>query len=134
MPRPAYVHMMPLEVPIWERFLRSGQLQLDRYEYDIHVGEGAPIPDDATEAEIRQIQAITQKRIDAVGWGEGAVWLIEVKPRAGHSAAGALLNYARLFKEKYRPSLPIRLAVVCERTEWDVSGYYQELGIEVFLV
>ena len=134
MPRPAYQHMMPLEVPIWERFLASVSLGLSRYEYDLHVGEGMPIPDDATEAEATQIAAITQKRIDAVGWGEGAIWLFEVKPRAGHSAAGSLLNYKRLFIQKYRPALPIKLAVVAERLEWDVEDYYRELGIEVFLV
>ena len=134
MPRSIYPHMMPLEVPIWERFLATQQLEFTHLTYDVHVGEGAPVPEGATNGEVRQIQAITRKRIDVVGETPSAIWIIEVKPRAGHAAAGALLNYQRLYRREYRPRKPLRLAVVCERLEWDVSDYYQELGITVFLV
>jgi hypothetical protein len=133
-PRLIYPHLMPLEVPIWERFLASGQLDFLRVAYDVHVGEGAPIPDDATPSEVRQIRAITRKRIDAVGETRDAIWIIEVKPRAGHAAIGALLNYQRLYQREYRPRKPLRLAVVCERLEWDVQDYYRERGIKIFLV
>ena len=133
-PRPKYPHMMPLEVPIWDRFLASTDIQFTRLIYDVHVGEGAPIPEYASPAEVTQIQAITRKRIDVVGWSQGSVWLFEVKSRAGQAAAGQLLNYKRLFRREYRPLAPIRLAVVCERLEWDVEDYYRELGITVFIV
>lgn len=134
MPKPAYPHMMPLEVPIWERFLRSERLDFTRLAYDVHVGAGAPIPEGVLDSEVRQIQAITRKRIDVVGETASEVWIIEVKPRAGHAAAGALLNYRRLYRQEHRLRKPLRLAVVCERLEWDVVEYYRELGIVVFLV
>ena len=133
-PKPAYPHLMPLEVPIWERFLAEYGFLFTRLTYDVHVGEGAPISEDATPGEVRQIQAITRKRIDVVGETKDELWIIEVKPRAGHAAAGALLNYRRLYRREYHSLKPVRLVVVCERVEWDVPGYYLELKIATYVV
>jgi len=134
MPRPKYPHMMPLEVPIWDRFLASTDLSFVRIDYDVHVGRGAPIRPEYSPGEIRQVHAITRKRIDAVGYTPSVIWIFEVKPRAGHAAAGALQNYRRLFRLERRSPLPVRLAVVCERVEWDVLEWYRDLGISIFLV
>jgi len=153
---PRYPHLGPEEAKIWHKFLATTKLNFIRIDYDVHVGTGY-IPDylmkeylrrkeqyekglitykefHEIEAVVKSITALTQLRIDAVGETEREIWIFEVKPRAGRSALGQLEAYRFWYIRQFRPSKPVRLAVVCYDVDKNLEPIFASKGIEVFRV
>ena len=126
--------MMPLERPIWRRFLERTDLVFVRLEYDLHLGRGSPIDPSWPEWLVRQVRAVSRKRVDVVGHTASEVIIFEVKPRAGMSALGQCLSYRELYVREKAPTLPVRMMVVCERVEPDVPVVFERYGVEVTVV
>jgi len=129
-----YTHMMPLERPIWSRFLAATDLEILAVEYDVHVGRGAEIDPAWSEATVRQVLATSRKRIDAVVHTPTAIVICEVKPRAGMGALGQLLAYRQLYIMEHPTNRPVEMAVVCERIEPDVPEIMAQHGITIYRV
>ena len=61
-----YPHMMPADIRIWSRYLKTNPFPHARVAYDLHVGSpAAPLPGLSPEYE-RMAVALSTKRIDAV--------------------------------------------------------------------
>ena len=129
-----YVHLMPLERPIWARYLERSEEVFLRLTYDLHLGQGAPIDPTWPEWLVRQVRAVSRKRCDVVGETSSQVIIFEVKPRAGMGALGQLLCYRELYQLEYGPVKPVRMVVVCERVEPDVYAVYGQFGVEIAVV
>ena len=129
-----YRHMMPLERPIWSRFLEATDLEILAVEYDVHVGRGAEIDPAWSEATKRQVLATSRKRIDAVLHTPEAIIICEVKPRAGMGALGQLLAYRQLYIKEHPTGREVKMAVVCERVEPDVPEVMAQHGITIYRV
>jgi len=153
---PRYPHMGPEESKIWHKFLSITDLNFIRIDYDVHVGTGY-LPEylmreylrrkeqyekglityrefREIEAVIESITALTQLRIDAVGETDKHIWIFEVKPRAGRSALGQLESYHYWYIRQYRPTKPVRLAVVCYEVDANLEPIFRSKGIEIFKV
>jgi hypothetical protein len=129
-----YPHLLPAEVRIWDRWMSQHKDEFIDFEYDVHVGEGIEIRPEWGDEIARMAKLLTQKRIDAVGYKPSEIWIFEVKPHAGLSALGQLIGYRDLYQKKYFPTVPIRLAVVCETIDPDVEVLMRERGIVVYKV
>lgn len=129
-----YVHLLPQEVRIWDRFLRNPPWPIVSVVYDLHVGQGIPPKPEWDEGMVRMVQAVTRKRMDAVVTIPGATVLIEIKPRAGMSALGQLIAYKQLFLSEHAPVGDLRLACVCEHVEADLDRVFRQNGIEIYVV
>lgn len=129
-----FPHLMPAEVPLWEGFLRRWGDGWDRYQYDIHVGEGITVGPEYNIMTQGLAKALTQKRIDVVGWRQGVVWIFEVKPNAAISAFGQVMAYRWLYEKTYDWTAPIRLAIVTDAVMPDDAYIFEAHGIKVFLV
>ncbi len=129
-----YTHLLPKEIAIWERFLAQYGSLFVRFDYDIHLGPGAELPEDAPEWMIRQSQAVSRDRVDVVGLTETAVWIIEIKPRGGKGAIGQLIQYERLYIEEYQPTSPVNKVIVCERLAPGILETAQVQRIGIYLV
>jgi len=151
-----YPHMGPEESKIWHKFLSLTSLNFIKINYDVHVGTGyVPkyLQDEflrkkelyekglitydefkITESILKSTTALTQLRIDAVGETDDKVWIFEVKPRAGRSALGQLESYYYWYVRQFRPSKPVRLAVVCYEVDANLEPIFKSKGIEVFRV
>jgi hypothetical protein len=132
-PQP-YKHLLPEEVRVWEKFLAGWGPLFVRFDYDVHVGPGAAIPEDAPEWLVRQIEAVSRDRVDVVAHTTDQVWIVEIKPRGGKGAVGQLIQYERLYVEELRPAKPVIKVLVCERLAPGVQETCDALGIRVFLV
>lgn len=129
-----YPHMSPLDIPVWETFLKEQGNLFTAFDYDVRVGTGidpGPSYDDATR---RDAILLTQKRIDAVGFREGEIWVIEVKPQASIGALGQLITYTELFIAYKKPDLPVRSIVVCNTVDPEVRDIFKTHGITVIQV
>ena len=129
-----YLHMMPVEVPLWERFLSEHQEYFDSFSYDVHVGEGIPANPLWPENIKAMAKYVTQKRIDAVGYRKGEVWIIEVKPDAGLSAIGQLLSYKELYIKKHGELKKIYLACVTDNITPDEIYLFKKFNIRYYVV
>lgn len=129
-----FTHMMPLERPIWRRWLAATDLPIQRVVYDLHLGAGSPIDPAWPEWLKRQIRAVSRKRVDAVVYCPGQIVICEVKPRAGMSALGQCLSYRELFIREKAPLVPVAMLVVCERVEPDVDRIYAQFGVGIAVV
>lgn len=126
--------MSPLDLNVWRRFLLLHPDKFTSLRYDVKVGTGArPWP--ASEGpKPEDWEALTQKRIDAVGIWNGSTAIIEVKPRASFTALGQLLAYRTLLAEKERPTAPVTLWVVCEERDADLETTFLSYGVSVVSV
>jgi len=129
-----YPHMSELESRIWTEFLRTTDLKFYWINYDVRVGPGY-VPSDITEENIRRMAlALTKLRIDAVGETESAIWIFEVKPRAGRTALGQIESYVYWYVHDFRPRKPVIGAVVCIHVDPNIMPLFQAKGIRVFTV
>ena len=129
-----YPHMAPQDIPVWEAFLREQASQFTAFDYDVRVGKGID-PGPTYNDETRQDAILlTQKRIDAVGFRDNEVWIIEVKPQASISALGQLLTYTELFIAYKKPDLTVRSVVVCNSVDQEVRDIFKKHNITVIQV
>jgi len=126
--------MMPGDVPLWQRFLTQHGEYFDSFDYDRHVGQGVDIDPAWPEEIVRAALALTQKRIDAVGYKGPEVWLFEVKPDAGLSALGQLLSYKALWeRDPVNPKVTY-LAIITDRLNPDEQFLFESHGIRTYIV
>jgi len=132
--RRKYPHMVGDETKVWNRFVVKFPKRFDTVDYDFRVGEGMPYQEDWEDNIRRMVTAITQKRIDVVGWNGDRPTIIEVKVRAGLSALGQVLGYAALFRIEL-PKFPFpEMMIVCETTTADDLIIFENQSIPVEIV
>jgi len=129
-----YPHLMPADVAIWERFLERYTDFYDEVEYDARVGSGIEPSDDWPEEIKRDVHALTQKRIDAVGYTKSEIDIIEIKPRASTSAIGQVLSYRELFVRDRKPALPVRGVIITDTLAPDIEELAEKYEITVIVV
>lgn len=129
-----FTHLLPLERPIWARYLAATTEEFLALTYDLHLGEGAPVDPAWSPGTAAIVAAVSRKRLDVVGETADSIIIFEVKPRAGMGAMGQLLSYRELYLREHRPSKPVRMVCVCERVEPDIPRIFGQYGIELAIV
>lgn len=120
-----FPHLLPKEVVIWKHFLRNHGQDYDRYEYDVHVGQGVELPPGASEMSRRISAGLTRKRIDVVGYRGDSITLFEVKANAGVGVVGQLLAYEHLYIEEHPEETSIHLVIITDWMDSDVKSVCQ---------
>lgn len=104
-------------------------LEYDRFDYNVHVGNGTdPGP---AFPQIYRDQYIfnTQKRIDVIGWKGSQPTVIEVKDRATASSMSQLLTYKALWPVTFIGKPQPDLLLVANRLAADMPLVLAETGI-----
>ncbi len=126
--------MSPDESIIFGKFLSLNSNVFDRFDYDLRVGTGI-VPDTNFPEKFRKDYiAVTQKRIDAVGYNKQGATIIEVKTRASISVIGQLLGYRDLFNFSFPGAKVFSLLLICSQISDEdiatISNY--DIKIQVF--
>lgn len=129
-----YPHLLYRDVEIWERFLDRLDHGFDSFDYDIHVGAGVGVKDDWPHEIKVMALALSEKRIDVVGWKGDAGTIIEVKSGASLSAVGQVLCYRVLYKARFALSEVSSLLIVTDYFSVDMLGLCREFDIELRVV
>lgn len=116
-----YPHLLPESVAIWERFLALYPDRYTHFDYDVRVGQGNPVPDDLPDNLKKMGRDLSQKRIDAIGYANDHVALIEIATRVNMRCLGQIFAYPVLYAHDYHPGRPIRTLVVCEELPPDAE-------------
>lgn len=131
---PKYPHMSPKEEELWDRYLAWSPHRFLKLTYDLHLGDHAPIDPGWPEWLVRLVKATSMLRVDVIGETADAVYIFEVKDRAGMNALGQLMTYERLYIEEYHPTKPVKKVAICESIRSDMAVLLPEWGIEVIVV
>lgn len=93
-----YPHLMPNDVRIWERFIQTFPKFYNSVDYDIKVGQPRKYPGLPGDKYKKDLEYLSRKRIDVIGYRDNEIHIIELKPNAGFSAIGQVLGYLELYK------------------------------------
>ncbi len=126
-----YPHMAAGDRPIWERYLDDHAREWDHFAYDVAVGGLDPPPTVTDEAIRRAWRWNTAKRIDALGFNDGAIGIFEVRPYAQVSALGAVLAYSVLLRAELTDVRPHRLYIVTDSIPADIQFAAEHYGVTV---
>lgn len=124
-----YAHLLPPDVPVWERYLDLHKDTYDLLEYDVRVGLGRDPGPDFPENIRNMALDLSLRRIDCVGHSRGLITVIEITTSAGFKAIGQVLSYPLLYTLTYTPNFPVRSLLVCETMQSDITPVIETLGI-----
>lgn len=125
-----YPHMAPADIEVWEHFLTIFPNLYQNVRYDVRVGKGIPPAKNLSPEMIRDWSALTQKRIDVVAFNPEAIYIIELKGTATVSAPGQALAYAILFRQTFKPTLPIKPVLIFHYASPDVLHVADQLHVQ----
>lgn len=133
--------LVPIESALWRSWLQDHEQDYDRFEYNVHVGEGINIAPRVLEGDPelqdkirRQFQQATQKKIDAVGHQGPSMTIFEVEERPGPRALGQLLTYRELLHAQRPPVAPTNLGLIARRLGPDMRAVFERSAIKIWLV
>ena len=129
-----YSHMKAGEVRIWEAYLEEHGAPPGVVEYDVRLGDGAPIDESWPAWMVAMVKALSQKRADVVAETAEDITIFELKRRAGMSCLGQLMGYEALMMKREGAWKPIRLVAVCEDIEPDMREAFDYYKVDVILV
>ena len=127
-----YPHLRPWDKVLWDRFIETHPEEYESVDYDTHVGEGVMFPEEYKGNIYAEDQIyLTKKRIDVCGYRkDGSIDCIEVRPRAGSSAIGAVMvNHELLTKEL--PGERCIPLIITDRCQSDIKKCCHLFGIRV---
>ncbi|MCK5481449.1 MAG: hypothetical protein KAJ06_09885 [Gammaproteobacteria bacterium] len=128
-----FPHLLPGDIPVWERFLVAFPDRYDRIEYDVRVGRGRPAPE-GFEPNIRKMAMdLSRRRIDAIGFTGEQIDIIEITRLADLKAVGQLLAYPLLYQQTFNAVSPLHTILVAEELHTDIKQVLDSLPVEVWL-
>jgi len=121
--------MSPKDFEIWKRYLPDIPENYEGVYYNVHVGNGLPIPTNLPQKYKDFWLEKTQLRIDALVVFKDKVWIIEIRDSARSDALGRLLAYDMLYRDDNVFGLPVSLTLVTDFYISDLARLAAELGI-----
>lgn len=131
---PAYPHMGEIDASIWERFIKSMPDVYSHCRYDVAVGPGPAFDPTINPDTGADVYRLYQRRIDVVGFKDSEVDIIEVKRRAGPSAAGQVKFYRRLYMEDYKPERTPKCIVITDELLPGMAEYCADEGVQLVVI
>ena len=129
-----YPHMKPADILIWERFIEAHPDAYDSVQYDLGVGLLPPfevivVPDTGgSDAELYL------RKIDVVGFKDGVVDVIELKPNAGPGAVGQVEHNAFLYKNFVDKGSNPNPVIITDDFRGDVLIFAASKGVKIIQV
>jgi hypothetical protein len=123
--------MLSEDTEVWTRYLKDPISPISEVWYDIHVGGGIKVDNNADEITHKIANGVGRKRIDVVARVGGGYWVIELKPYGSMQAVGQIISYVRLFTKEYEVNGEIWPVIICNDFDTDLVDEFEEFGIIV---
>ena len=133
-PKYKYPHLKPADTTIWERFMAERPDAYEQVQYDLNCGEGAGNFSHEDPAAVKSWGHLKARKIDVVGFKDGHVDIIELKPHAGPSALGQVLGYVHLYLGYVNPHADARPVIITDSMEPDMPYLSARMGVRVIVV
>lgn len=121
--------MFPLDHEVWNRFLDKYGSLYSTFVYDARVGKKTWVHPSWEEKYKQDAQVLSQLRIDAIGFRDKIIDIIEVKPRFSAAAIGQVLVYKDRFIKDFKPKKPVRALVVAGSVNPNLQPLLEKLKV-----
>lgn len=129
-----YPHMMPLDVAIWERFIDEFPDAYDYVQYDVKVGKAPEFVSEHEDEAMQKQASLYQRKIDVIGFKDGEIDIIELKPNAGTAALGQVNGYRHLYMRDYSPPETPKAVVITDRLLPEMGELAHLAGVQIVVV
>ena len=85
-------------------------------------------------SEQRMLIALKSMRLDAVVETKDCIWVLEACNGLELSYTGKLIGYADIYKELYKPDLPVKLGVIGLKENTMARRALERMGVKIWLV
>ena len=131
MPRKHFTHLLEPDATLLAAYLEANPHRYDHLDFDVRVGLGRDPGPDFDSSMRKMALALSQRRIDCIGFRSNRIDIIEVTLSAGLTALGQMLAYPQLYQETFNPTLPLVSVLVTYELEADTEQVFRGHGIEV---
>jgi len=128
-----YPHLKPADIAIWERFIDKYPEAYNWCEYDVWVGSGPTFDTIVNPETGGDAKGLYKLKIDVVGHKNGAIDLIEVKPRARLSALGQIRGYLALYVRDIKPNVTPRAVIITDQLMPDMPDLTKRDNVTLFV-
>lgn len=132
--RHRYPHMLPADVEIWDRFIDTHPGFFDAVDYDYHVGDGVEVDPDWPPEIQMMAKTLSQRKIDVLGFNDGGLSIVELKPWPGVGAIGQLLSYRELYIKDNPDSIVPELVLITNNIARDIQFLLDKFEITSYIV
>lgn len=129
-----YPHLRPEEVKIWERFIDKESQRFTSVDYDVHVGKAREYKEKPEDQYKKNLQELSRKRIDVLGYKAEEISIIELKPAADFEAFGQLIGYRDLYLRERPEIKKVSLILITDFEVPDMRELASDYGIEYVIV
>ena len=124
-------HMSADDLPIWRRWRALHAHQYQAFYFDVGLGEGPPQSTALDPTHAAMWLRLTQKRADVVA-DDGTTWtIIELRAHAQSNAVGRLQQYEDLWHRDPPDTRPVRLLLVSDNPDPDLTPLTSQHAIAV---
>lgn len=124
-----YPHLSDRDSRIWDKFIKQNPGFFEKVEYDVKVGEGRDYSMFPESPVRKDMEYLSKKRIDVVGYKGNQIWVIEVKPKAGLTAAGQVMGLSFLMEKIAPATMLIIPAIITDEEIPDIKEICAAKGI-----
>ena len=128
-----YPHLSPQEKEIWDRFIEKNPQFFTEVIYDARVGEGRDYSDYPEDKIREDLEHLSKKRIDVVGFTDDVIYVIEIRPKANLSAIGNAWGLAELFRDVASVDKVIIPAILTDEKLPDMEAVCSRMAVKLFL-
>lgn len=119
---------------IWQRYRGEALKDALWVFYDVGLGEGSPVEGEADETMRRMWLMNTQKRADVIIQYKTHVEIVELRYSASANGVGRLLMYEMLYMRAPVLGLPVKMTLVTDRKDQEVSDLCKRYNIKYVVV
>lgn len=101
------------DIKVWESFIDKHPKHFKTCDYNVRVGDGMVVNPDWESNIKRMAIALSQLRIDVIGYTQLMPVLIELKPVGNCAAIGQLMVYSYHYVQKIGFAKPMGLLLIC---------------------
>ena len=131
---PSLPHYKELERKTIQKFVEL-QILPGKYTFDFRLPyELSQKELQTTPQEQRMFKYLKSMRIDVVVETPKEIWIIEVAKSLQLSYTGKILGYTDLYKEIYKPTLPVRMAVVATEDKPQARRALEHMNVKIWMV
>lgn len=129
---PKFPNLQGGESILATRFVKKNPLKLDKISYNIPLGGGAPARDGLPKTLKKNWDYLSGAKMDALGFTENVLYIIEFKSLPNYNIAGQLFFYKNRFQKEYDFTNRIELVCVAPVMNFEYFESLRKQNILVF--
>ncbi len=129
-----YPHLSPQDKAIWEKFIEKHPKFFDSVDYDVKVGKPREYKGKPEDVYKKDLQILSKKRIDVVGYKNDMVFVVEIHPSASFETLGQIIGKISLYKKEFGNEKKVKGILITDKEVPDIRELCNENNIDYFLV